>query len=39
MRGIQPLQQMVMGKLDTYMKKNQTEILFNTICKIKLKID
>ena len=39
MRQRHPLQQMVLGKLDSYMKKNKIRTLPNTIHKDKLKID
>ena len=35
----QPLQKMVLGKLDSYMKKNEVRTLPNTIHKDKLKMD
>ena len=35
----QPLQKMVLGKLDSYMEKNEIRTLPNTIHKDKLKID
>ena len=35
----QPLQQMVLGKLDNYMEKKQTGLLSHTIYKNKLKTD
>ena len=35
----QPLQKLVLGKLDSYMEKNEIRTLSNTIHKNKLKID
>ena len=35
----QPLQQMVLGKLDSYMYKNEIRMLPNTIHKDRLKMD
>ena len=35
----QPLQSMVLGKLDSYMYKNEIRTLFNTTHKDKLKMD
>ena len=35
----QPLQQMVLGKLDSYMYKNEIRMLPNTIPKDRLKMD
>ena len=33
----EPLQEMVLGKLDSYMQKNQTRLLSHTLYKTKLK--
>ena len=35
----QPLQQMVLGDLDSYMQKNETRPPTYTTCKNKLKMD
>ena len=37
--GKQPLQEMVLGKLDRYMQKNQTGIFSHTMHKNKFKTD
>ena len=39
MQKRQPLQEMVLGKLDNYMQKNQTGLLSHTIYKNKFKMD
>ena len=39
MKQRQPLQRMVLGKLDSYMQKNEIIILPNTIQKNKLRMD
>ena len=39
MGKIQPLQEVVLGKLDSHMQKNQSGLLSQTICKDKLKMN